>query len=774
MMEVEKPWELKEDVEIMTEEEEEDDSSNLLQARGRNKKHALINGDEQQQQEEEEEVVEEHKSVFFDPTQGLWKCRHCDWTYLLSGPSRNVILNHQGYCQITTNLESLVQSESFYSSPSKVSEHVTEVSGKNEVTRVEQFVAKKEKAHETSSSKGKELETQENANSQETNENSNNSSLENRSPSNGSHEVCNSGETVTVANGKAGLKVITIIDKNQNGLANSNGSLHIANVSMNKTSVHEIEAEKDEDVIKGKVNIEEYDLEKILDEQETHDLFCPNCNSCITRRVILRKRKRTVRQTSPDEPPKKTQIAEPSANTSNQTVPERQGQESPDIFRCLSCFAFFIPTGCGFNIFRIFGRTEVNQEAQVQEAAASGHMSGSDNCASCLFSCFEPGDGPKKTDAGPEKEPLLPDKQDSNNGSASSVEGSTASVHSHGISVQQQESKRPLPAESSSQLQPSNTKKEDFGTVSFSGSSSVEAHSSSSASIINPGQTATGFLQTGETHVVIGQQDIVLQQNVPLPKPGDAAHLDKQKQDVVRPMVDKPSRGIVIPPEAVESQTRPEHSSVQIGPDASMPLIDTPAPEQRDDWDILKAIVYGGLVESITSLSVVSAAASSGARTLDIFILGIANLIGGLPIIFHSMAELRSIGDVDEREEQGGHYWLQLGRRSKYRLHVAMAVLSYLLFGLLPPLIYGLSFRGGDVREKKMVAVAAASLGCIALLAMGKAHVARRRSYVKSLLYYLSIGVSASGLSYVAGLLLAHFALITHQTPPASSSWASY
>lgn len=83
----------------------------------------------------------------------------------------------------------------------------------------------------------------------------------------------------------------------------------------------------------------------------------------------------------------------------------------------------------------------------------------------------------------------------------------------------------------------------------------------------------------------------------------------------MRPMVDKPSRGIVIPPEAVESQTRPEHSSVQIGPDASMPLIDTPAPEQRDDWDILKAIVYGGLVESITSLSVVSAAASSGART---------------------------------------------------------------------------------------------------------------------------------------------------------------
>lgn len=48
-------------------------------------------------------------------------------------------------------------------------------------------------------------------------------------------------------------------------------------------------------------------------------------------------------------------------------------------------------------------------------------------------------------------------------------------------------------------------------------------------------------------------------------------------------------------------------------------ILDTPArpvpPAQRDEWDILKAIVYGGLVESITSLSVVSAAAASGAKT---------------------------------------------------------------------------------------------------------------------------------------------------------------
>uniref|UniRef100_A0A0D9WKT5 Membrane protein of ER body-like protein n=1 Tax=Leersia perrieri TaxID=77586 RepID=A0A0D9WKT5_9ORYZ len=728
MMEVEKPWEFKEDVEIMEEEEEEDGSSSL-QTRARNKNHALINGGEDEQ---EQEVVEEHKSVFFDPSQD--------------------------------------------------SEHVTEVSGKNEATKVEQFVAKKEKAHEILSPKGKKIDTQENIYSQETNGDSNGSRLENGSHSNGSYEVCNSGETVTVAKGEVGLKMITIIDKNQNIMANSNGA---ANGSMNKTNIHEIEAEKDEDVIEGKVNIEEYDLEKILGEQETHDLFCPNCNSCITKRVILRKRKRTVRQTTRDEPPKKPQLEEPSAGTSNPPVPERQEPASPPIFRCLSCFAFFIPTGCGFNIFRIFGRTEVNQEAQVQEPSATRPMPGSDSCGSWLLSCFEPGDSPKKADA------------------ASSVEGSTTYIYSHGTSVKQEESKKP--AESSPHLQPSNTKKENFATVSFGGSSSVEAHSSSSASIIKPGQSTTGFVQTGESHVVIGKQDAVWQQQITLPKPGEAAHLGTQKKgsqtfptpeakvpdanpaisipELMSPLLDKPGQGIVIPPEAVGSQARPDdHVSLQVVPDSPVPPAPAPS-EQRDDWDILKAIVYGGLVESITSLSVVSAAASSGAKTLDIFILGIANLIGGLPIIFHSIADLRSIGDVDENDEQVGHYWSQLGRRTRYQLHVFMAVLSYFLFGLLPPLIYAVSFRGGageadtNAREKKVAVVAAASLACIALLAIGKEHVkwpARSRSYVKTLLYYLTIGVSASGLSYVAGVLitklLSHFGLIDDQSPPTSAT----
>jgi len=56
----------------------------------------------------------------------------------------------------------------------------------------------------------------------------------------------------------------------------------------------------------------------------------------------------------------------------------------------------------------------------------------------------------------------------------------------------------------------------------------------------------------------------------------------------------------------------PPHTVLAV-PEAEIPVPASSAP--RDEWDILKAIVYGGLVESITSLSVVSAAAASGAKT---------------------------------------------------------------------------------------------------------------------------------------------------------------
>lgn len=86
-----------------------------------------------------------------------------------------------------------------------------------------------------------------------------------------------------------------------------------------------------------------------------------------------------------------------------------------------------------------------------------------------------------------------------------------------------------------------------------------------------------------------------------------------------------------------------------------------------------------------------------------------------------------------------------------------VAVISYLIFGLLPPVIYGFSFRKSDNREYKLIVIAAASLLCIALLAISKAHVRLEKDYFKCLTYYIGLGVTASGLSFVAGVLIHQF-----------------
>ncbi|KAK3128154.1 hypothetical protein QOZ80_6BG0457670 [Eleusine coracana subsp. coracana] len=768
MMEVEKPWEFKEEVNIM--EEEEEDDAGALHTRTRERKNKAGddhgNGEPNSFNNAEAAVAqgeedEKKQSVFFDST--------------------------------------------------NVSNKATESSNEQEVTKVEQSGCKNE--NNNGSSESEELEKQENFAAQENNENGRNYKLENGLHSNGVQEASSSSETT--AEGEAGPKLIATIGESVNSLANRSVALDISNRTMNKIQVHEIEVEKDENETNSKVNIEEYDLEKILDEQETHDLYCPNCKSCITRRVILRKRKRTVKQALRDDPPKKTQISEPSGDASNQMDVERDDQDAPEVFRCLSCFTFFIPTGCSFNIFRIFERRDMNQQVQVQHPSASYH---SDNCGSWLLSCFQTIDSPRKTaDADSAKEPLLSGSQSTGDKSLS-AEDSTASTHINATNEKTEQSKIQLPAGSSSMAQTQTT--------------SVTVNASSSTTItISSSPNKTGIMQTEQRQMVTGQQDIAHQEQIPPSAASDAftnaipldlkedvpqnttvpssgrnsfsnqeffrsefkflnATPNKVLPEITNLLSHKPTP-VIPPPVQSESQT---YVSVPITPDDVPP---TPVPaSDRDEWNILKAIVYGGLVESITSLSVVSAAAASGAKTLDIFVLGIANLIGGLPIIFHNIADLRNLGDANENDEQVGHYWLQLGRRSKYQLHMIIALLSYILFGLLPPVIYGFSFRKSDNRENKMMVVAAASLACVALLAIGKAHVKRPRTYFTTLLYYLSIGLCGSGLSYVAGVLitrlLAHFGLIDQggsapsatPAPPglllpdamgtAATAWASY
>ena len=102
-------------------------------------------------------------------------------------------------------------------------------------------------------------------------------------------------------------------------------------------------------------------------------------------------------------------------------------------------------------------------------------------------------------------------------------------------------------------------------------------------------------------------------------------------------------------------------------------------------------------------------------------------------------------------------YFRQLGERENFKLHATVVVLSFLLFGLVSPVTYGFSFLKSDDKDMKLLAMAAASLLCIALLAIGKAYTQKASSffgYFKTVLAYVIAGFIASGISYVVGELI--------------------
>ncbi|CAL9082318.1 unnamed protein product [Musa acuminata var. zebrina] len=363
----------------------------------------------------------------------------------------------------------------------------------------------------------------------------------------------------------------------------------------------------------SKLKAVEFDLERILEEQDTHDLYCPICKSCITKKVILRKRKRMVQHGGPSKKVNEEKYdagkSDTGAVSSGMTNPIDAPE--PDVFGCLSCFSFFMPTEGGFNIFQIF---EKGKKIHAQSS------------------------------------PQVPEKK----------------------------------------------------------TNWISSIFKADKSQMKPSQPGDGAIQiTSENDQIIQRSEATATEVLP------HVRLDVPEQS---------ARGS----------------------------------ETSNDWDVLKSIVYGGLAESIASLGVVSSAAAADASTLSIVALGLANLFGGFLLIIHKLFELRTARDVatdHEEDERAGRYWELLGRKANFRLHFVVVIISYLLVGSVPPVVYGFSFRGSDNKEHKLIAVAAASLLCIALLATGKAHVGSQRAYTKTLFHYLSLGVSASGVSYVAGVM---------------------
>lgn len=121
-------------------------------------------------------------------------------------------------------------------------------------------------------------------------------------------------------------------------------------------------------------------------------------------------------------------------------------------------------------------------------------------------------------------------------------------------------------------------------------------------------------------------------------------------------------------------------------------------------------------------------------------------------------------------------------------LHSVVAIISYLIFGLLPPAVYGFSFRKSDDKEFKLLAVAAASLLSILILAVGKAYVQRPpKHYIKCVFTFVMLGFMVSGVSHAAGILVERLLQKFHPFEPspvtnllvprmtgASSAWSSY
>ncbi|MCI29927.1 vacuolar iron transporter-like protein, partial [Trifolium medium] len=87
----------------------------------------------------------------------------------------------------------------------------------------------------------------------------------------------------------------TVVDKVPSG-SEQFASHNSSDKQVTTPAVNFCEETKKESDSKNEIDQQEkeFDVELVIAKQETHDLYCPNCKSCITKRVILKKRKRNI------------------------------------------------------------------------------------------------------------------------------------------------------------------------------------------------------------------------------------------------------------------------------------------------------------------------------------------------------------------------------------------------------------------------------------------------------------------------------------------------
>ncbi|WCJ23192.1 Vacuolar iron transporter (VIT) family protein [Euphorbia peplus] len=442
-----------------------------------------------------------------------------------------------------------------------------------------------------------------------------------------------------------------------------------------------------EEVDKGDT---EFDVEKVLDKQNTHDLYCPNSDN-----HNISGREPEVYIHSSDSP------ALSDDNHNN-------GRE-PEVFRCLACFSIFTPTGDRFKLFWPFGDNRNNENVQDLQTTPPRN-------SNWLSSVFGADKNKIPVEQGNETEPnqhgLLASTAPPSLGLVSDV-GNVFEQARKEIAISSTEDNKYFENVSTGvkeKLDTATVKAETNGAASSYFISTVQKGNMEA----DPAEPLPGIPVTGATveEALIrspqGRGTPILKGEVTGNK--EAAFISTDSKNAGNDVI------LIIQTSSLD----PAVSQPQIsqGSDGSIEVsrvlkTSTPAYTSQDvgvTLDILKIIVYGGSIECITSLGVVSSAAGSGSTTLNILALGLANVIGGLFIIAHNLVELRKDMSRASSNEQENRYEATLGRNGKFPLHATVAIISFVVFGMLAPVIYGFSFRASDDKDLKLAVVGVGDL----------------------------------------------------------------
>ncbi|KAL3342415.1 hypothetical protein AABB24_026436 [Solanum stoloniferum] len=876
------------------------------------KQHLVIstNGVEEGTEAEEGPFRSGH-SVYYDKDEGIWKCRTCSWT--LQGKSLDI-----GWTKIPRGyLDKLINYPMLDQRGSKDSNFISTPSIKEKIDKIP---------------------------------------------------------------GDEGFQESATLDIHLNGYLKSyNSSSSSVQFSKNlsedhsiahkSTAIDEIESADPDLIDDSDTDVKDFDVESVLQKQNTHDLYCPNCKSCITKRVILQKRKRKIRVSGNDVKRVKPEVVVDSKvdashaqaaddevrdgadcsldGTPPLAVDDYQPDREPELFRCLSCFSFFIQAGNGFKLFRFFGDKGAKENVkgeqtpsknkkwfspifgldkgkapveQVEQGIGIG-ASAMKNDSAVLMPSAPPAYssseitqeaggkilGSKNQDANM-KGKMVIDTVGKSENATKSREGSVLDIfdsETHNqltVSASSNEvqgnDKNDELLRNTGRIQVSNgnlvqeilpassDKKDELlrpgGKIQFSNGNLVqdsvpasqqnelkllitstkeesltieksETDLKSDVAILNKDPATTAFALNGldgngkpnflteipQEHVqhigaMLSSESLVANNDnkFQLSSEDGAHHYEVSQHTITKTNIEIHSKQHLnvdehdlissvkdalsiqdkldnIPNISVEAaanniagndtiitveaghETR-ETASANL--DTQIQSVEGQATDGADGYkiEIIKSIIFGGLAESITSLSVVASATGGDTTTLNILVLAMANLFGGLFIIFHNLWELKR-----DRFEQASNqimekhvdrYREQLGRRENFTLHAVLVILSYIIFGLLPPVTYGFSFRKSDDKDLKIVAVAAASLVCILMLATGKAYVQRApKPYFKTISTYIILGFTVSGVSYAAGMLFNRLLeklglfqpsstvnLFLPEMPETGAAWASF